>query len=238
MASFTLENRSGYDTADLRAFFRVALARCGVRTHKQILVVASPIRTRGCAEVASDRPGSGIVVAIAPPSTFTMSKFSRIVLHELTHAKGVEHDAMPERLLYSEGSALPWTKGLRIRYRGRAPDQMLRLRPARAGGARASRDVAPANDRARAGAGAARSFDAYLRAVAVLIASVARLDARRAARLAARWRSVVRRFHEQGRPALFAADHVVKYEARGLCPCSAGSSRSCSRCVARSSRRR
>jgi hypothetical protein len=59
----------------------------------------------------------------------------------------------------------------------------------------------------------------------------------RAVRLAARWRVVVQRFYRQARSPAFAADHVIKYEARGLCPCrAAGSNRSCSRCGERSTR--
>lgn len=220
MASFTLTNRSGYDTGDLRRFFRVALARLGVKRHKQIVITASPIRTRGCAEVGPDRCGSGIVIAIAPPSSFTMAKFSRIVQHELAHAKGAEHGDMPERLLYSEGGALPWARNLRIRYRGRAPNQMLGLGASRRSGGSPSRDVAPVSSR-RGSSGS--SFGFYLREVTRMIASLGRMDGEKATRLAMRWRSMVQRFYAQKQSAMFAADHVIKYQSRGLCPCPSGS---------------
>lgn len=126
--AFTLDNRSGYDSADLRSFFAKGLKAMGVRNLKKIVVVASPIRTRGCAEVSPDRPGAMIVIAIAPPGKFTLAKFSRIVEHEITHAKGFEHDRMPESVLWSEGDVPAWARGAVLRHRGRAPNQLGFLR--------------------------------------------------------------------------------------------------------------
>lgn len=136
----TLENHSGYDTGDLRRLCLAAFRALGVRTPKRVIVVASPIRTRGCATVARDRPGSPIVIAIASPSRFSMAKLARVLEHEIAHARGAEHEDMlrdqrwgrdrkeRERLHYSEGPLPRWARGLWVRYRGRAPDQMARLR--------------------------------------------------------------------------------------------------------------
>lgn len=128
MARLTLENHSGYATEDLRRFFLRGLRALGVRRDKRVVVVSSPIRTRGCATVARDARGSVIVIAIASPSRFSVAKLGRIFEHEVAHAKGLEHEDMrSERLLYSEGPAPAWARGARIRYLGRAPDQMRRL---------------------------------------------------------------------------------------------------------------
>lgn len=136
---FTLENHSGYDTGDLARFFQVAFRVLGVRRDKRVIVVASPVRTRGCASVSKDVRGATIVIAIAPPSRFSMAKLARIVEHEIAHAKGAEHSDMIagraggrsprdwDRLHYSEGPLPWWARGLKIRYRKRAPDQMRRL---------------------------------------------------------------------------------------------------------------
>lgn len=126
---FTLENHSGYHTGDLAKFFQVAFRALGVKRAKRVVIVASPIRTRGCASVACDRRGTAIVIAIASPSKFSIAKFARIVSHEAAHARGLDHDDMKdERLLYSEGPLPGWARGLRLRYVGRAPNQMKRLR--------------------------------------------------------------------------------------------------------------
>jgi hypothetical protein len=125
---FTLDNRSGYDTSDLRSFFRKGLRATGVRTLKAIVVVSSPIRTRGCAEVSPDRPGATIVIAIAPPGKFTLAKFARIFEHECTHAKGSDHEQMPESILWSEGDVPAWARGTVLRHRRRAPPQLGFLR--------------------------------------------------------------------------------------------------------------
>lgn len=129
---FHLTNRSGYETQDLVRYFARALAAYRIRTFKRIVVVASPIRTRGCAEVSGDRCGASIVIAIASPSKLSYPKLARIVEHECNHARGLEHEDMArhdEKLLYSEGRLPAWARGLRLRYRGRAPDQMADLGP-------------------------------------------------------------------------------------------------------------
>lgn len=134
MKRFSLVNRSGYDTRDLERYFSRALSAYRIRRWKRIVVVASPIRTRGCAEVSGDRCGAMIVIAIASPSKLSYPKLARIVEHELNHARGLEHEDMArfdEKLLYSEGKLPSWARGLRLRYRGRAPDQMVGIGPAR-----------------------------------------------------------------------------------------------------------
>lgn len=118
--SIVLENNSGYDSRDLLRVITRAAHVMGVRKRVRVVVTASPIRSRGCATVGGDE----VVFAIAPPSKFTMRRFARLAEHEFAHIKGIEHEQMGERLLYSEGALPLWAKGLRIRYLGRAPDQM------------------------------------------------------------------------------------------------------------------
>jgi len=126
--SLRLDNRSGYDTEDLRRFIRRGLRACGVRGAIHVVVVASPIRCRGCAEVR----GKKMVLAVAAPSHSTPKEFyrrlSRLIDHECAHLRGLEHKHMPEALLYSTGSRSEWSQGMTIRYLGRAPDQMAILR--------------------------------------------------------------------------------------------------------------
>lgn len=139
---FTLENHSGWDTKDLGRFFARGLRALGVRRHKLIVVVASPIRSRGCAEVGEPLTGTGstssynrrlriregeaIVIAMAPPARFSVRRLARLFEHEVTHTKGLEHEEMSERVLWSLGDVPPWAKGVPLRYRGRAPTQLPR----------------------------------------------------------------------------------------------------------------
>lgn len=115
-----LENQSGYDTDDLIRIVEKAARVMGVRKRVYVIVTASPIRSRGCATVGGDE----FSLAVAPPSKFTMRRFARLNEHEWAHIRGLQHEQMGERLLYSEGPLPRWAEGLRLRYRGRAPDQM------------------------------------------------------------------------------------------------------------------
>ena len=121
---FSLENQSGYDTDDLRRFFAAGLQAQGITKHLRIRVTASPIRSRGCATVG----GHSLRIAIAPPSRFSLRRLARLFEHECAHAVGLEHSAMPERVLYSLGPVPRWAQHATIRYRRRAPDQVRLLR--------------------------------------------------------------------------------------------------------------
>lgn len=121
----TVENRSGYDTRDLHRFFLKGLRVMRVKEPTRIVVVSSPIRSRGCAQVGVDgREGRVVVISIASPANFSMRRLSRLFEHEVAHKLGSEHHHMPENLLYSLGPTSEWASGMRIRYRGRAPSQL------------------------------------------------------------------------------------------------------------------
>lgn len=124
----TVDNRSGYDTEDLRAFFARGLSAMRVRQCRRIIVVAAPARSRGCADVGVSirQQGQVIVIAIAPPSRFSLRRLSRLLEHEIAHTLGYEHEAMPHDLLWSLGATPRWARGTRIRYLGRAPNQLPR----------------------------------------------------------------------------------------------------------------
>lgn len=133
-------NRSGYDTDDLRAFIEKAFKAYGVRSRDvEVIVVAAPKRSRGCAEVGRCTGktcvgGRRMVLAIAPPSYDSsydafLRRFSNLIRHESAHLLGYEHEDMNYHLLYSYGPIPPWAREWtsengRIRYRGRAPNQM------------------------------------------------------------------------------------------------------------------
>jgi hypothetical protein len=120
-----LRNYSGYDAHDLAAFVQAGLGQAGVRRPKVVVVTASPIYTRGCAQIQPDRPGAVLSLAIAAPSRFRLAKLARIVDHEALHLVGRDHGDMPEGRLYTSEAAVPrWARGLRVRYLGRAPDQL------------------------------------------------------------------------------------------------------------------
>lgn len=90
-----------------------------------MVVVASPIRSRGCAQIgAVRREGRVVVIAMAPPSRFSLRRLARLLEHEVAHKMGSEHRDMDERTMYSLGNVPDWAKGARIRYQGRAPNQM------------------------------------------------------------------------------------------------------------------
>jgi hypothetical protein len=124
-----LENRSGYDTSDLRAFFRRAFEAIVPRSHPlrrrgvEVAVVASPIRSRGCAEVGGKR----MVIALASPSHYSLRRLARLVEHEAHHLLGKQHEDMTEQIRYSEGPVPSWAVGSRLRYRRRAPAQVALL---------------------------------------------------------------------------------------------------------------
>jgi hypothetical protein len=65
-----------------------------------------------------------MVMAIASPSHFTMKRFARVFEHEITHTKGADHEDMPDNVLWSLGSVPKWARGVKLRYLGRAPNQM------------------------------------------------------------------------------------------------------------------
>lgn len=121
---FTLENRSGYNTADLARFFARGFRAVGVTKRVRVVVSSSPIRSRGCADVG----GSRLSIALAPPSRFSLRRLARLFIHEAAHIQGVDHQDMPDKLLYSRGPTPGWARESRIRYEGRAPDQLRFLR--------------------------------------------------------------------------------------------------------------
>ena len=140
MALFRLENRSGYETEDLRRFFDRGLRATGTRGHDgdlRIIVTPSPIRSRGCAEVGTveckggrctRKNGSRMVIALASPVNFSLRRLARLFEHECAHIRGLEHEDMDEDLLYSLGPIPDWARGARFRYYGAAPPQLPFLR--------------------------------------------------------------------------------------------------------------
>ncbi len=134
-----LINRSGYDDEDLRRFVRRGLSACGVRGAVECTCVASPIRSRGCAEVGGKR----MVLAIAAPSRTSKKEFlrrlARLFEHEAAHLRGLEHHKMDRDLLYSRGPTPDWARGTKLRYVGRAGDQMAALRGEQGRGVKVSK---------------------------------------------------------------------------------------------------
>lgn len=131
-----LWNASGYDTRDLHRFFMDGLRAMEIPSSRirtlRVAVTSAPRRSRGCADVG----GTRISIAIAPPSYSPYPEFirrlARLWEHETAHAMGFDHDDMPERLLYSNGTtprwARPWANREHvIRYRGRAVGDQIAL---------------------------------------------------------------------------------------------------------------
>lgn len=123
---FRLKNLSGYDSSDLRKFFEAGFR--AMRFPKkltdtyEIFVMASPVRSRGCAEIG----GTKMVISIAAPSNFTVRRLARLFEHEAAHLAGKDHAQMGqlrESLLYSLGPTPKWAEKLHVRYRKRAPNQ-------------------------------------------------------------------------------------------------------------------
>ena len=147
---FLLENRTGYDTDDLLRFFQIGLRATGTRTTTpsggclRIVVVASPIRSRGCAEVGqrvctpcedNDREtcctynsGTKMVIALAAPWRYSLRRLARLLEHEAAHIRGYSHEEMDHDVLLSLGDTPRWAEGTILRYRGRAPAQLGFLR--------------------------------------------------------------------------------------------------------------
>ena len=142
---FILENRTGYDTNDLLRFFQTGLRATGTRSDRlRIVVVASPIRSRGCAEVGQrvcspceddDREtcctynsGTKMVIALAAPWRYSLRRLARLLEHEAAHIRGYSHEEMDHDVLLSLGNTPRWAEGTVLRYRGRAPSQLAFLR--------------------------------------------------------------------------------------------------------------
>lgn len=152
---FRLENRTGYDSDDLRRFFAVGLAATrtwpGYGSRKwpdvdrtkppvlRIVVVSSPIRSRGCAEVGkricekdgtacARVNGSRMVIAMAAPWRFSLRRLGRLFEHECAHIRGFEHEDMDKNVLLSLGPTPEWALGSTFRYYGTAPPQLPYLR--------------------------------------------------------------------------------------------------------------
>lgn len=104
----------------------------------RIVVVASPIRSRGCAEVGRrvcndsgvcrQVNGRKMTIAIAAPWRFSLRRLGRLVHHELAHIRGAEHGDMDRDTLLSLGPTPKWAETARLRYHGRAPAQLPLLR--------------------------------------------------------------------------------------------------------------
>ena len=123
-AGFRLENRSGYDTDDLHALIARGLRATGTKVRGlRVVVVASPVRSRGCATVN----GTRMVIAIASPNRFSLRRLARLIEHEAGHLRGLEHEKMDRQLLFSLGPTPAWAEGMRLRYRGRAQSQLAHL---------------------------------------------------------------------------------------------------------------
>ena len=133
--AFRLENRSGYATGDL---YKIILA--GLKATRtpmrglRVVFTASPIRSRGCATVAGRR----MVIAIASPANFSLRRLGRLIEHEMAHLRGIEHEQMDRKLLYSLGPVPEWIKRLKPHYLGKAPPQLPFLRNGRGGETRRS----------------------------------------------------------------------------------------------------
>lgn len=126
-SGFTLDNRSGYETADLRRFFAKGLRALHAKGPRHIVVVAAHARSRGCAEIGTSKRSEGrnIVIAIAAPANFCLRRLARLFEHEMEHTKGADHEAMSHATLWSLGGVPAWAAGSKFRYRGRAPSQIL-----------------------------------------------------------------------------------------------------------------
>jgi hypothetical protein len=97
-----------------------------------VTIVSSPIYSRGCANVGKSTrrrdEESRIVIAIAQPARLAapggMRRLARVVEHELLHTQGLDHEDMSEKDLYSLGPLPEWAYGKRLRYEGRARNQL------------------------------------------------------------------------------------------------------------------
>lgn len=222
----------------------------GVTTCRRILVVAAPARSRGCAEVGTvEREGRVIVIAMAPPSRFSLRRLARLFEHEVTHTRGQEHEAMSHDVLWSLGPVPRWARGARLRYRGRAPRQLgllegetnaMRTRgrfrrrfhePART--RRDTDTLAPISVRTTRPPPSTVTREVPLpqfrREVVALLVATSRkggygrkLDSDQALRLAVKWDKMLRLRHGQGKPPCNVSDHILKFEQHGdVCPCGA-----------------
>ena len=129
----TLENLSGYATADLVDWFSTFMTREGVREPKTIIVYAAPSRSRGCAEVGPSarrrREGEKVVFSIAAPWRFRLRRWYNLNRHEFAHSvDGLEHEDMPEDVEWSLGPVPAWARRFDRpgwpRHVGRAPPQL------------------------------------------------------------------------------------------------------------------
>lgn len=67
-------------------------------------------------------------LAVASKGRLDMRRAARVLMHECEHMKGKTHEQMPEPMRYSEGPLPAWARGVHIRHRTKAADQMMLLR--------------------------------------------------------------------------------------------------------------
>lgn len=123
---FALINRTGYDTGDLRRFLARGFHAMGftpaqVRTFRVVLTSA-PQRSRGCAHI--DGRHKVLSLALASPHRASLRRLARLFEHESAHLRGIDHEQMDRRTLYSLGNIPAWAEGTKIRYWHRAPNQV------------------------------------------------------------------------------------------------------------------
>jgi hypothetical protein len=120
-----LRNDTAWNDADLRRFVYAGLRANGVTGTIHVHVTPSPIYSRGCAEVGCVRTGvCRLRLALGRPSYHStralwIRRASRLLDHEARHLTGLDHDRMPERLLYSLGPPSSWARGLPMRWTGK-----------------------------------------------------------------------------------------------------------------------
>lgn len=69
-----------------------------------------------------------MVIALASPAHLSMRRLARLLEHEAAHIQGLDHEDMPRKLLFSLGPTPRWARGFKLRYRGRAPNQLSPMR--------------------------------------------------------------------------------------------------------------
>jgi len=108
---FTLDNRTRWASRGLALFFARGLHAYSVRRPRDIIVVPSPIRSRGCAQIGRNGiEGKAITIALASPSHFDLRRLARLFEHEVQHTLGQRHEDMTHNVLWSLGPVPAWAK--------------------------------------------------------------------------------------------------------------------------------
>jgi hypothetical protein len=126
MPTIRVDNRTGYDTADLERFFAKGLWAMGCKRDKFIKVLPTNGDSRGIAYVGRCHTAQrgacearSIVLMLPAPERLSVRRLARLFEHEVLHTLGKSHEQMTKAEYWSQGGVPGWARGMKVRWNRR-----------------------------------------------------------------------------------------------------------------------